>query len=197
MASTHFWIRAPVATKHKPAAILLPNFRFRWGDYCPIFINRVSLVSLRGLVWNAVIKVGRYIHGRGAPKRILERRHADSVIQGREQQHRPCRDGCLRERECRSIMLWSSTNFEVSSTASLLSALQTTTRDPTLPSRPCVLPITVPRIVLSWYSIPFTVPTRKREPTRYIPTVETQRFSLMLCCILHGLETLICTYNQK
>ena len=43
----------------------------------------------------------------------------------------------------------------------------------------------------------FTVPTRKREPTRYIPTVETQRFSLMLCCILHGLETLICTYNQK
>ena len=43
-------------------------------------------------------------HGRSsAPKRSLEPRHSDAVIQGHEQQHRPCCDDCLREIEYRGI----------------------------------------------------------------------------------------------
>ena len=35
----------------------------------------------------------------------------------------------------------------------------------------------------------FTAPTPQRESKQGVPTVESQRFSLMPCCVLHRLET--------
>ena len=44
---------------------------------------------------------------------------------------------------------------------------------------------------------PFYSSNTQRESKQGVPTVETQRFSLVPCCVLHRLETRTCTHNQK